>query len=556
MADFDNSFKTGNEMKVNESTNSSKLRYTTNWELVNNRVGSTIDSGSTTNSEFKLVDDKDDSAYAQLQLNYTNSIVTAPLEISKDVVGEDGKTDYDTNQQFTFAIALDFDGDDSTYDYKTYPLEYQLKEKDASGYSNTVYRTSKDGSFTIKKGESIKLLNIPVGATYKITEKNVIGYVPFKVGDQPFDKGTFVDTLAEAGNALNFINKVNPTNIAISVNKTLDGQAYSGSKFGYTLTGLGSMDTTKLDTDGKTFIKTNSAATVSTNLKTPDKNGKVEFKNLKLVTAGVYRFKITEALAEGENAFDYKMDTNTWLAEIELLENGEVTAAKYIKVKNSDIEGKTDEELAGYFNDSTSVKENEALFANETTHGSATVNKKNQTGGNVSDTEFAVMKVSDKDIFTADDINTIINDASMKTHMVSKKTDSNGQAVFDKLTIFKDGNGEFTKSGEDVVWNSSSDNYLKGTSTYQTYCLFEYKPSEGYTPNYTLSYFTLPVKGEYNVTYNYVDGAITMPSASGDGMNGYVVLGLSVAGLAVTMFTGYAIYYGKGRKKRRAGRRK
>lgn len=559
IADFDNSFKTGNDMKVNESTKSSKLTYTTNWELVNNRVGSTIDSGLTTNSEFKLVDDKDDSAYAQLQLDYTNKIVTAPLEISKNVVDEDGKTDYDTNQQFTFAIALDFDGDDSTYDYKTYPLEYQLKEKGASGYSNTAYRTPLDGSFTIKKGESIKLLNIPVGATYKITEKNVIGYVPYKVGNQSFDDGTLVGTLAKTGNALNFINKVNPTNIAISVNKTLDGQAYSGSKFGYTLTGLGSMDTTKLDTDGKTFIKTNSAATVSTNLKTPDKNGKVEFKNLKLVTAGVYRFKITEALAEGENAFDYKMDTNTWLAEIELLENGEVTAAKYIKVKNSDIEGKTDEELAGYFNDSTSVKENEALFANETTHGSATVNKKNQTGDNVSDTEFAVMKVSSEGILTADDINTIINDASMKTHMVSKKTDSNGQAVFDNLTIFKDGQGEFTKTNGNngnVVWSDSSDNYISGTSTYQTYCLFEYKPSEGYTPNYTLSYFTLPVEGKYNVTYNYVDGAITMPQASGEGMNGYVVLGLSVAGLAVTMFTGYAIYYGKVRKKRRARRRK
>lgn len=553
IADFDNSFKTGNHMTVDESTNSSKLKYTTNWELVNNRVGSTIKSGSTTNSEFKLVDDKDDSAYAQLQLNYTNKIMTAPLEISKDVVGEDGTTDYDTNQQFTFAIALDFDGNGSTYDYKTYPLEYKLKEKGASDYSNTVYRTSKDGSFTIKKGESIKLLNIPVGATYKITEKRVIGYVPYKVGNQSFDDGTLVGTLAETGNALNFINKVNPTNIAISVNKTLDGQAYSGSKFGYTLTGLGSMDTTKLDTDGKTFIKTNSAATVSTNLKTPDKNGKVEFKNLKLVTAGVYRFKITEALAEGENAFDYKMDTNTWLAEIELLESGEVTAAKYIKVKNSDIEGKTDEELATYFNNPSSEK---AVFENETTHGSATVNKKNQTGGNVSDTEFAVMKVSSEDIFTADDINTIIKDASMKTHMASKKTDSNGQAVFDNLTIFKDGQGEFTKTNGNVVWSDSSDNYITGTSTYQTYCLFEYKPSEGYTPNYTLSYFTLPVKGEYNVTYNYVDGAITMPSASGDGMNGYVVLGVSVAGLAVTMFTGYAIYYGKIRKKRRARRRK
>lgn len=553
MADFDNSFKTGNDMTVNESTNSSKLKYTTNWELVNNRDGSPIRSGSTTKSTFKLVDPADDSAYAQLQLDYTNKIVTAPLEISKNVVDEDGTTEYDTSQQFTFAVALDFDGDDgSTYDYKTYPLEYQLKEKGASDYSSTVYRTSSDGSFTIKKGESIKLLNIPVGATYKITEKTVTGYIPYKVGNQSF-KGTFVGTLAEAGNALDFINKVNPTNFAVSVNKTLDGQAYSGSKFVYTLTGLESMDTAKQDTDGNT-VKTISTASVSQKSATPDASGKVEFKDLSLVNVGVYRFKITEALAEGVNASDYKMDTNTWLAEIEFLEGGEVKGPKYIKVKSSDIEGKTDAQLADYFNNSPSVEK--AVFENETTHGSATVNKKNQTGGNVSDTEFAVMKVSDEGIFTADDINTIIEDATMKTHMTSKKTDSNGQAVFDKLTIFKDGQGEFTKTNGNVVWSESSDNYISGTSTYQTYCLFEYKPSEGYTPNYTLSYFTFPVEGKYDVTYDYVDGAITMPSASGDGMNGYFVLGLSVAGLAVTMFTGYAIYYGKVRKKRRARYRK
>ena len=551
MADFDNSFKTGNDMTVNESTNSSKLKYTTNWELVNNRDGSTISRDSTTNSAFKLVDPDDDSAYAQLQLDYTNKIVTAPLEISKNVVDEDGTTDYDTSQQFTFAIALDFDGNGSTYDYKTYPLEYRLKENGASDYSSTVYRTSLDGSFTIKKGESIKLLNIPVGATYKITEKTVTGYIPYKVGDQSFN-GTFVGTLAEAGNVLDFVNKVNPTNFAVSVNKTLDGQPYSGSKFVYTLTGLKSMDTAKQDTDGN-VIKTNSTALVSKKSATPDASGKVEFKDLSLVSVGVYRFKITEALAKGENASDYKMDTNTWLAEIEFLEGGEVTPPKYIKVKSSDIEGKTDAQLATYFNNPSSEK---AVFENETTHGRATVNKTNQAGGNVSGTEFAVMKVSGKNIFTADDINTIIKNTTMKTHMTSKKTDSNGKVVFDKLTIFKDGQGEFTKSGGNVVWNSSSDNYLKGTSTYQTYCLFEYKPSKGYNPNYTLSYFTLPVEGEYDVTYKYVDGAITMPSASGDGMNGYVVLGLSVAGLAVTMFTGYAIYYGKGRKKRRARRRK
>lgn len=552
MADFDNSFKTGNNMTVDESTAGSKLKYTTNWELVNNRVGSTISRDSTTNSAFTLIDPADDSAYAQLQLDYTNKIVTAPLEISKNVVDEDGTTDYDTSQQFTFAIALDFDGNGSTYDYKTYPLEYQLKEKGASDYSSTVYRTPLDGSFTIKKGESIKLLNIPVGATYKITEKTVTGYIPYKVGNQSFN-GTFVGTLAEAGNVLNFVNKVNPTNFAVSVNKTLDGQPYSGSKFVYTLTGLESMDTAKQDTDGNT-IKTNSTALISEKSATPDASGKVEFKDLSLVSAGVYRFKITEALAEGENASDYKMDTNTWLAEIEFLEGGEVKGPKYIKVKSSDIEGKTDAQLATYFNDSSPVEK--AVFENETTHGRATVNKKNQSNNNIKGTEFALIKVSEEGILDADDINTIIKNASMSSHMISEKTGDDGNVVFDNLTIFKDGQGEFTKSGEDVVWNSSSDNYLKGTSTYQTYCLFEYKPSKGYNPNYTLSYFTLPDQGIYNVTYNYVDGAITMPSASGDGMNGYFVLGLSVAGLAVTMFTGYAIYYGKGRKKRRARRRK
>lgn len=553
MADFDNSFKTGNDMTVNESTNSSKLKYTTNWELVNNRDGSTISRDSTKNSAFKLVDPDDDSAYAQLQLDYTNKIVTAPLEISKNVVDEDGTTDYDTSQQFTFAIALDFDGNGSTYDYKTYPLEYQLKEKGASDYSSTVYRTSSDGSFTIKKGESIKLLNIPVGATYKITEKTVIGYIPYKVGDQNFN-GTFVGTIAEAGNVLDFINKVNPTNFAVSVNKTLDGQPYSGSKFVYTLTGLESMDTAKQDTDGNT-IKTNSTALVSKESATPDASGKVEFKDLSLVSVGVYRFKITEALARGVNASDYKMDTNTWLAEIELLESGKVKGPKYIKVKSSDIEGKTDEELATYFNNPSSSVE-KAVFENETTHGRATVNKKNQSNNNIKGTEFALIKVSKEGILDAVDINTIIKNPSMSSHMISEKTGDDGNVVFDNLTIFKDGNGEFTKSGKDVVWNSSSDNYLKGTSTYQTYCLFEYKPSKGYNPNYTLSYFTLPVEGEYDVTYKYVDGAITMPSASGDGMNGYVVLGLSVAGLAVTMFTGYAVYDRRSRKKRRARRRK
>lgn len=556
MADFDNSFKTGNNMTVNELTNSSKLKYTTNWELVNNRVGSTISSGSTTNSAFKLVDPDDDSAYAQLQLDYTNKIVTAPLEISKNVVDEDGTTDYDTSQQFTFAIALDFDGDGSTYDYNTYPLEYQLKEKGASDYSSTVYRTSSDGSFTIKKGESIKLLNIPVGATYKITEKTVTGYIPYKVGDQSFN-GTFVGTLNESGNVLDFVNKHNPTASTIPIKKDLNGHEYTGTSFVYTLQGLGAMDSGNVDADGNK-IMTISTASVKKTENQPDENGKITFKDLSYTNAGLYRFKITESLADGLVSDDFNMDEYTYLVEVELQEGGTVGSPRYIKVLTSDIQNKSDAELASYFNNSqgTTVVPS---FENHTKNGSVTVKKNGSGGEKVQNTVFALVKVSEADILTDDDIKTIVTKYNNSNYMTKATTDSNGNAKFNNVRIFQTGY-QFTKQNGKLVYNENGDNFLTGVATPQVYCLFEFSPSDGYNPTNVKQYFTLPVVKDdvrhYDITYDFVDGPVTMPSASGDGMNGYVVLGLSVAGLAATLFTGYTIYDRRSRKKCKARRRK
>lgn len=556
MADFDNSFKTGNNMAVDESTDSSNLKYTTNWELVNNRVGSTISSGSTTNSEFKLVDPTDDSAYAQLQLDYTNKIVTAPLEISKGVVDEDGTTDYDTSQQFTFAIALDFDGNGSTYDYKTYPLEYQLKENGASDYSSTVYRTSSDGSFTIKKGESIKLLNIPVGATYKITEKTVTGYIPYKVGDQSFN-GTFVGTLNESGNVLDFVNKHNPTASTIPIKKDLNGHEYTGTSFVYTLQGLGAMDSGNVDADGNK-IMTISTASVKKTENQPDENGKITFKDLSYTNAGLYRFKITESLADGLVSDDFNMDEYTYLVEVELQEGGTVGSPRYIKVLTSDIQNKSDAELASYFNNSqgTTVVPS---FENHTKNGSVTVKKNGSGGEKVQNTVFALVKVSEADILTDDDIKTIVTKYNNSNYMTKATTDSNGNAKFNNVRIFQTGY-QFTKQNGKLVYNENGDNFLTGVATPQVYCLFEFSPSDGYNPTNVKQYFTLPVVKDgvrhYDITYDFVDGPVTMPSASGDGMNGYVVLGLSVAGLAVTMFTGYAVYDRRSRKKRKVIRRK
>lgn len=147
----------------------------------------------------------------------------------------------------------------------------------------------------------------------------------------------------------------------------------------------------------------------------------------------------------------------------------------------------------------------------------------------------------------------------------TKAIDNNGIVKFEDLLIFK---GQNTND----------------TGEHQLYCFVETKAAPGYNISSEKHFFTVPYaqqceSGEASdftiggVGFKYLadsDGELiyhikagtvtnyplTMPSASGDGMNGYFVLGVSVAGLAVTMFTGYAIYYGKGRKKRRARRRK
>lgn len=147
----------------------------------------------------------------------------------------------------------------------------------------------------------------------------------------------------------------------------------------------------------------------------------------------------------------------------------------------------------------------------------------------------------------------------------TKAIDNNGIVKFEDLLIFK---GQNTND----------------TSEHQLYCFVETKAAPGYNISSEKHFFTVPYaqqceSGEASdftiggVGFKYLpdsDGKmiyhikagtvtnypLTMPKASGDGMNGYVVLGLSVAGLAVTMFTGYTIYDRRSRKKRRARCRK
>ena len=87
----------------------------------------------------------------------------------------------------------------------------------------------------LKNGESITLTGLPKGASFRITEDNIIGYKPYKVNDSDFN-GTFTGVVG-TDSSVAFTNIVNPTNTSITVNKTLDNKDYTGDLFDFTLTG-------------------------------------------------------------------------------------------------------------------------------------------------------------------------------------------------------------------------------------------------------------------------------------------------------------------------------
>lgn len=542
-ADFNNTFKTESQMVVSESIDNSALSYDTSWELVDNKLGGTIShSTSEANSRtsaFNLVDPNDSSSFAQLQLNYTNTIKTSSLSLTKDVRNEDG-TEYNTDKQFVFQLLLDLDGDGSVYSPKAYPVEYTVDD------DSTVYRASSDGKFTIKKGQTITLLGLPVGATYTLKESASAGFI--KIDDIT---GTINDDASE--NAVTATNFTKPVNTVVSVNKKLDGNNYNGSVFTYTITGFAEM-TTQYDDPDNAGEKLKSFSTAGrSQTKTAPANGVVTFDDatvLNFVEPGYYRFKITEDFASSiseSQKNDYTMDASTILVEIEVNSSGEVQSPKYYKIANSELSNVTsDSGYAQFFNDNTFVT-NVQTLNNKTTHGSVTVAKKAQDGASVAGTTFGLIKVSGSvNDISADQLNSIIQADKNITKAV---TNDDGSAKFENLVIFENGQSQYTNSG---TWTNGS-NYINGSTTYQKYCLFEYSPADGYNPTYVKQFFTLPKDGDYDITLDdVVDGLLLMPNASGNGMTIYLLIGLGIIATGALLFVTYQIYDRNQRKKRRA----
>ncbi len=431
-----------------DTTKKSKLTYDTNWTLYDvSETPNQISSGSSKESSFKYInDDDDDMIPTHLRLDYVNTPQVADITVNKIVVDEDGNQLSD-DTQFDVTLTLDINGDGV---YQDYGLTGKISQ-------STPY------VFT----------GIPVGVDYKVEETTPGGYTATYTGQ--------TGTLNNLGATVVVTNEKAPASIAPEISKTLDGKAYTGTIFSFSLKGIASTTV-----DGVTTVDT-SSYTDSVDEVT---NGKGTFKTIKYNSEGTYLYKITEDDVKFTD--DYQKDTSVYILKVEVTTDpttGLVAEGKYYKGTAS----QSPAEIVEAGNEGT------VTFANNSTKGQITVlkvDKVDEDGNPTADAkrlegaEFTLYKVDDDGIRTG-------------TKVESKTTDSNGEVTFTDLDIFVDG-----YNGQDDI------------KKYQWYYVVETASAEGYTLSTNEQWFRFDngadyddVKHVYTHSFAALNTLITVPYA-------------------------------------------
>lgn len=536
---FVSQFKTGSNISVNESSVSSMKngtslsdRYSTKWELFDDD-GNSKGSGNSTQADFKLEGEKNKNV--SLELAYTNTLKTGELNIKKQVTDKSGKI-LDINQDFSYQILLDVSGGT---DYKAYPLNYTV--------SGTDYYTS-DGTVTFSPKSTVNIKDLPIGTTYKITEKVPEGYT--------CTNNNQTGTISSTAHTVTFKNMQSDGEGEVVINKNLDGKAYTGSQFEFVLQGLTSA--------GEGYIDASSISSTESTVN----NGKVTFK-VKFSEVGKYRFSVKENPI-ASNLIGYKGDSNTYYIELSV---------------KADADNNLVIDTCKYYKDAsfkTSI--NSITFENTSEKGKIIVNKTNPANNSngTDGTEFAVIRVSKADGITGEVVKKIMSNSDLKSAVVAGTgATSNGKVEFNNLPIYQDGSKMYDPEKDEAVAGA---NYLTGTNTTQIYCVVEYKATSGYNLNSTPYYVTFPVKAGdeqlaegyykdsngyvretatrayvFTQTFNYTNYPVVVPDASGDGMFGWIKLGLMIiagAGVLTALYFGYNRFNRKRRMARAEAHRR
>lgn len=557
---FTNITDVGNWLTVSESMNDSFIKYSSStYSVTDVNNGIQKGSGSGTSANFLFKNEVNEKHATDYKVDFVNTPQLSNLDVSKSAFDKDGNPI--TNISYNFTVYLSFDGGAT---YNQYPLDYTI---------NGAEYTADNGTFALKGGETAVFPNIPVGTKYKIVEKANSDYTVTSTGE--------TGTVNDSGAVARFVNReIDKTDVHVTLNaaKTLDGTAPDVNTFLFTLTEM---------------VKDGSTLTESKLLQ--EKNnfgGKVTFDSIAYGYREAPTDSVTQPTTAAPSTTRFLAKAKTQTAEpVEANGGAGVNASatvdkfyyqiaeknlggdtyiydttKYYAVVSVDRSTAPNTATVKYYPTAKDAIDETNEIANPTENvkfnnyhkGSIEISKSGADGSKFQNmagqVEFSLYKLdSPSDELTSNNL------------VETKAIDNNGIVKFEDLLIFK---GQNTND----------------TGEHQLYCFVETKAAPGYNISSEKHFFTVPYaqqceSGEASdftiggVGFKYLadsDGELiyhikagtvtnyplTMPSASGDGMNGYFVLGLSVAGLAVTMFTGYAIYYGKGRKKRRARRRK
>lgn len=557
---FTNITDVGNRLTVSESMNDSFIKYSSStYSVTDVNNGIQKGSGSGTSANFLFKNEVNEKHATDYKVDFVNTPQLSNLDVSKSAFDKDGNPI--TNVSYNFTVYLSFDGGTT---YNQYPLDYTI---------NGAEYTADNGTFALKGGKTAVFPNIPVGTKYKIVEKANSDYTVTSTGE--------TGTVNDSGAVARFVNReIDKTDVHVTLNaaKTLDGTAPDVNTFLFTLT--------EMVKDG---------STLSESKLLQEKNnfgGKVTFDSIAYEYREAPTDSVTQPTTAAPSTTRFLAKAKTQTAEpVEANGGAGVNAsatvdkfyyqiaeknlggdtyiydtAKYYAVVSVDRSTAPNTATVKYYPTAKDAIDETNEIANPTENvkfnnyhkGSIEISKSGADGSTFQNmagqVEFSLYKLdSPSDELTSNNL------------VETKAIDNNGIVKFEDLLIFK---GQNTND----------------TGEHQLYCFVETKAAPGYNISSEKHFFTVPYaqqceSGEASdftiggVGFKYLadsDGELiyhikagtvtnyplTMPSASGDGMNGYFVLGVSVAGLAVTMFTGYAIYYGKGRKKRRARRRK
>ena len=497
---YNSYFKTGSEMTVTETINSN-LTYTTSYEVRDmlnldwdTGLGESIvdsdsnpESDSDMKAEFTLWNYEAENDYddAHIHVNFTNTPVVESLTISKKIT-KDTQGGYtggivQANDTFEFTMSVDLAGGT---DYKAYQLDY----KDSSSTADKTMTA--DGKFSFNSANTVTVAGLPVGASYKIEETDKTGYTPVQK--------TITGVVGTSDNKAAFENRklTKETNATISAKKTLDGQAYKGGLFSFTLSGLPSIYGSK---DTSTYSKV--VDTV--------KDGKIDFGSIEYTEPGTYRYKIVEnAVTDDKFASDITTDSKIYLVNVVVTENNSQLIAAVTYKETTKTSGYT----AADFEEGSATA---PTFANSIKKGSVTVKKFNQSNTKLDDTEFTLYKVNSN------------NDNNLTTKVKALTTGKDGQEAgqvkFESLDIYK---SDYTPA--------------KGsTPQYQWYCIVESDSATGYSKNETKMYFQLPKEGVYDITFTYQNGKIFSPTTSGVGMQIFRTIGIAVSVFALLLLAAY-----------------